>query len=367
MSSAAILIVEDEKTIALELRERLEALGYQVLDVARSSSEAIKKIEKLHPHILLTNLRFMGLGRDTPTEGYIREYQDTPIVYVVDRTSQATIRRAGTTGPFGYIFRPFDDKQIFATIETARIRHQLESKLRQSRQWLNTTLTSIGDGVIATDEQGLVRFINPIAMEHTGWQHAEAIERPLADVFVFLDENSHVPIDVLGIQNQLPEMASQQGFQGLLRSKNGTLIPVEANITSIKEGRDKIYGMVLVFRDVSQQREAMQEIRHQASRAEALMQVASQLNSQLELETVLNTICNITNRAIQATGTAVVLQDARRTVFRDRAIINLDPAWNEFRETRFEFPKEVLQDLLSREESVVVIQDFHQDFQPAVF
>ncbi|HEX9333838.1 MAG TPA: response regulator, partial [Anaerolineales bacterium] len=285
MPGTDVLIAEDEKSVAQELRGRLEELGYKVVDIAYSGEEAIEKTEKLRPHVVLMNIRLKGATDGIQTGSHIRDYHDTPIIYMIDYSSQATIRRAGTTGPFGYIFRPFDEKQIFATIEIALIRHQLESKLQQSRQWLNTTLTSIGDGVIATDEQGLVRFINPIAMEHTGWLHIDAIGKLLSDVFSLVDENSHDPIDILGIQNKLPRMNSKKGFEGLLLPRNGVAVPVEANLTSIKDGKGKIYGMVLVFRDVTQQRGAMQEIKRQADRAEALMQVASQLNSQLELET----------------------------------------------------------------------------------
>ncbi len=258
--------------------------------------------------------------------------------------------------PFGYIFRPFDDKQIFAIIETALIRHQLESKLQQSRQWLNTTLTSIGDGVIAIDEQGLVRFINPVAMEDTGWNHTDAIGKPLAEIFSFVDENSRQPIDLLGVENKL-SAASRRGFEGLLLPKNKTPIPVEANITFIKDGKGKIYGMVLVFRDVTQQREAMQEIKRQANRTEALLQVASQLNSQLELEIVLKTICEITNRSIKASGTALLLQGARKENFRLMAGISEDFTMQAYRGIRFEVPREFFQALLSRQNPVLLLQD----------
>jgi signal transduction histidine kinase len=115
--------------------------------------------------------------------------------------------------------------------------------------------------------------------------------------------------------------------------------------------------MVLVFRDVTQQRKAMQEIRHQANRAEVLMQVASQLNAQIELEPVLNIICEITNRTLKATGTAVFLHDSKKDVFRDMATTSENQALKAYQGTRFEIPTDVFQALLSREKPVVVIPD----------
>ena len=357
MSVTDILIVEDNHAVAQELRIQLEALGYKVVDIAASGQEAIEKTKTLCPQIVLMNIRLRGTIDGIQTSSDIRDEYDTPVIYMMDYSSQATIRRAGATGPFGYIFRPFDGKQIFATIEIAVIRHQLESQLQQSKQWLNTTLTSIGDGVIATDEQGLVRFINPVAMEHTGLSHVDAIGKPLSDVFSLVDERTREPIDILDNQNKLSSTVLRNSFDGLLIPKGTVPVPVESNITYIEDGKGKAYGMVLIFRDVSQQREAMQEIKRQANRAEALLQVASQLNSHLELKTVLNTICEIANRAIKATGTTVVLQMLPRNVFRVMAAISHDVGLKVSQEPHFEVPKEIFQELLSRENPVIVIKD----------
>jgi PAS domain S-box-containing protein len=357
MTATDILIVEDESLVAQELRGQLEEMGYRIVDVANSGEEAIAKLKQHHAHIVLMNLRLKGRIDGIQTGSLIRDHYDIPVIYMIDYNSQATIRRAGATGPFGYIFRPFDSKQIFATIEIAVIRHELESKLQQSRQWLNTTLTSIGDGVIATDEQGLVRFINPVAMQHTCWRHTEAIGKPLTQVFSLVDENTREPIDVLELQDNHSGGIAKNGFVGLLIPASGAPVPIEANLTSIADGKGKIYGMVLIFRDVTQQRESMQEIKRQANRAEALMHVASQLNSQLELKTVLNTICEITNQTIQANGTAVVLQGSQEEFFRDRAMISPDPELKAYQGIQFEIPKQIINAMLSRQNPVVMIQD----------
>ncbi|MGZ9235902.1 MAG: response regulator, partial [Anaerolineales bacterium] len=361
MSVTDILIVEDNESVVQELREQLDELGYKVVGVASSGREAIEKTKTLCPHIVLMNIRLKGTIDGLQAGSDIRDYYDTPVIYMMDYSSQATIRRAGATGPFGYIFRPLDGKQIFATIEVAVIRHQLESKLQQSKQWLNTTLTSIGDGVIATDEQGLVRFINPVAMEHTGWCHRDAVGNTLSDVFSLVDERTHEPIDILDHQNKLARAVLKNSFHGLLIRKDSVPAPVEANITYIEDGKGKAYGMVLIFRDVTQQREAMQEIKRQANRTQALLQVASQLNSQLELKTVLKTICEITNRAIRATGTTVVLQIVPKDVFRVMAAISHDPELKASQEPRFEVPKEIFEGLLTRENPVVVIRDVREE------
>jgi signal transduction histidine kinase len=175
------------------------------------------------------------------------------------------------------------------------------------------------------------------------------------DVFCLVDEVSRERIDPSGGPYNLPSQNPKRGVEGLLVAAGGGMVPVEANFTAIQDGKGRIYGMVLVFRDVTQQRETVREIKRQANRAEALMQVASRLNSQFELQTVLNTICNITNHTFKATGTTVYLR--HKEVFRNMAGMSNDLEFKTHQENSFEIPRDVLQALLSRENQVIVLQD----------
>jgi PAS domain S-box-containing protein len=357
MVAANALLITSDRTVAKELYKRLVRLGYVVMGVAASEEEAIQKIEAFKPDLIMTDIQLGSAGGGGIKTGkLIQVTYDLPVIYITESIGQATIRRARPTGPFGYVYKPFDDQQMLVTIETALTRYQLERKLKESRQWLNTTLTSIGDGVIATDEQGHVRFINPVATGYTGWQHLDAIGMPLSKVFSFVDEISHEPINLLLLEDGF-QAISKKGFEGILLPKNGKSIPIEASITSIKDEKGRVYGTVLVFRDVTQQREAIQEIRRQANRAEALVEVASQLNSQFELQTVLDTICKISYRTIKAAGAAVLLQDNRKENFRLMAAISHEPALTAYREIAFEISKEVFQGLLSRDNPVIELQN----------
>jgi PAS domain S-box-containing protein len=357
MSPTRILIVEMDGASARELAFHLQAFGYEIAGIAGSGEETLVKIGELDPDLVLMNIRLKGSIDGIQTGTLIRTYRNIPIVYLVDTSGQNTIRRAGLTEPFGYIFKPYDERRIFATLETALIRHELESRLHESRQWLNAILTSIGDGVIATDEQGRVRFINSIAMQQTGWNDAEAIGMSLPDVFRLLTEGSGEPIDILGKSGGPAPAAHEKGIAGILLSRAGKPIAVETNITSIQGGKGQVYGRVLAFRDVTRQRQILQEVRRQADRAEALVQVASRINSHLELDTVLSTICEITNRALQASGTVVLLQHPQKPVFLNRAATSGDPALRQYRGIQFEIPEEVFQLMLSRSRPVHIILD----------
>ena len=91
-------------------------------------------------------------------------------------------RRARVTEPYGYVLKPFDERELHVVIEMALYRHRMASELKDSERWLSATLRSIGDGVIAVDHLWRVRFMNPVAENLTGWPVERAIGRDLADV-----------------------------------------------------------------------------------------------------------------------------------------------------------------------------------------
>jgi PAS domain S-box-containing protein len=149
-----------------------------------------------------------------------------------------------------------DDERSF--IETL-CRHAAESYLRASRfehedqvrRWLDTTLRSIGDAVIATDEGGRVSFMNPVAEELTGWPEAEARGRPLEDVFSIVSEVTGAPAE-----SPVTKVLRQGKVIGLanhtrLRARDGTEIPIDDSGAPIRAEDGTITGVVLVFRDGS--------------------------------------------------------------------------------------------------------------------
>src|SRR6185436_13255810 len=120
----------------------------------------------------------------------IRQECHRPIVFLTAYSDEETVKRATSTEPFGYLLKPFEDAQLRTTIEMALYKHAAEQKLRASERRFAATLSSIGDAVIATDAQGRVTFMNPVAEALTGWPRQEAAGRPLPDVFCIVNEDT---------------------------------------------------------------------------------------------------------------------------------------------------------------------------------
>ena len=125
----------------------------------------------------------------------IRDRCQVPVVYLTAYADDETLQRARVTEPFGYLLKPFEDTQLRTVIEMALYKHTAERKLRESERRYAVTLASIGDAVIATDDQARVTFLNPVAEALTGWPQAEATGRPLAEVFHIINEETRQPVE----------------------------------------------------------------------------------------------------------------------------------------------------------------------------
>jgi PAS domain S-box-containing protein len=358
MTRARILVVESDKHKGLELQNYLMSMGYEVVGIAASGSEALECAARLHPDLVLMDMQMKGETNGVEAGEIILSRFEIPLIYLIAHTGEATLQRSKATRPFGYIFEPLDDKHALATIEVALLRNRLEKQLRESQQWLSTVLNSIGDGVLAVDEQARITFINPIAEALTGWQASEAVTKPLYQVFSIIDENSRGIVDIASAQDKAASTNDPQtNIVAILSSRTGNHIPVEITMSPIQKAGDAMGGMVLVFRDITERRRAMAEIKLQASRAEALVHVASQLNEQVELGTLLETVCIVTNRTLRATGTAVFLADPRTDIFRNMAYYSEEPLLSVHQGDHFEIRREVFESVVSRENPVVVIRD----------
>ena len=273
-----LLIVEDEMITARDLQDSLEELGYDVPEIASSGSEALDLAAALHPDLVLMDINLGGASRDgVEVAAELRDRFGLPVIYLTAYADQATLARASVTAPLGYLTKPFERRELHATIQMALVKRQLDEQLRQSESWYSTSLSSIGDGVIATDAAGRVKFINPVAEALTGWGLADAIGKPLGEVFPLSDRKTHA---------QRPDLATRvlTGHQTifleedtLLCSRAGSLVPVDDSAAPIRDARDgSLLGVVVVFRDLSEKQEMAAEL-ERARRLESLGTLAGGL------------------------------------------------------------------------------------------
>jgi PAS domain S-box-containing protein len=262
-----IMVVEDERIVAEDIAKSLALLGYRVLETYASGDEALLQIAIRKPDLVLMDIVLQGKINGIDAADTIRNRFDIPVVYLTAYADAKTLERAKKTIPYGYILKPFEDRELQSTIEMALYKHRMEKKLKENERWLSTILRSIGDGVIVTDKEGRVTFMNPVAESLTGWDES-AKGRPLEEVFRILSEKDRSIVEnpvcrvlregiVVGLANHT-----------LLVSKDGKEMNIDDSGSPVRDDRGEMTGVVLVFHDITERRrteQELQQIRHEES------------------------------------------------------------------------------------------------------
>ncbi|WP_051305612.1 hybrid sensor histidine kinase/response regulator [Desulfogranum mediterraneum] len=275
MEKIKILIVEDNPIVAEDLRVKLLNLGYGVTATATSGEQALQSVVEERPDIALMDIRLGSGMSGIDTALKLKEEYQLSVIYLTAHADDDTIARAKLTEPYGYIIKPFDDNELKSVIELALYKQQSDRRLRESNQWFKTTLNSLGDGVVATDMAGQITFINPVAVQLTGWPAAEAVGRPLEEVFEIIDEQTRKPQQ--NPASQVIDGAQVDGLasHSLLISREGREFPIKKSGAPIILGDREVLGAVLVFQDDSEAREAERNILAQKQKAEQYLDLAT--------------------------------------------------------------------------------------------
>ncbi len=334
-----ILVVEDENIVAWDIQESLERIGYKVLARAASGQQALRIVATMKPDLVLMDIQLQEEMTGLEAARQISSNYGIPVVFLTAHADDRTLEEAAQTNPFGYLVKPFQWRELHTTIQIALRRHELEKNAHAVQQRLSTTIHSIEEAAIATDNDGIVKLINPVAERLTGWQLEAAMGKHINQVLHLVTKKDCVEIEYpgwqamrLGITVSLPDPC-------FVRSKDGIETLVRDEAIPVKDHNGEVIGSVVVFHNLShensehrelQQRNheleefqftlisQLQEKNSQLQQALASVQVLSQVIAQVRPSADENQILQITiqeiGRALDADYCWVALHDDQHSI-----------------------------------------------------
>jgi len=155
------------------------------------------------------------------------------------------------------------------TVEDISERRAMQRALAESHELLRVTMESIGEAVITTDIEGRVRWMNPVAERMSGWGTSEAFRRPLEEVLPILDPLTLAPAENLALacvrDGALPEYSGDRTLMPRVGGDNPAILTIELSVAPIRSAGDEILGAVVLFHDVTAQKERSKEVERLAS------------------------------------------------------------------------------------------------------
>ncbi len=262
MANQRILIVEDEKIIALDLQRRLEKYGFEIVDLAATADTAVESAMANLPDIILMDIMLGGErdGIDAAIE--INGRVSIPIVFLTAYADERTVERAKAAEPVGYVLKPFKERELHTTIDIALYKARVDRTLKEQERLFAALLNNINDALVAVDENHTVRFLNPVAQNLTGMDEELAIGRKLAEVFQLVDEHTELDVSI--------PLDSIEGGKGIdfdnvfIINKQNARISVSGSVTPIMADHG-LEGSLIAFQDVTDIRQMSQIIEYQAS------------------------------------------------------------------------------------------------------
>jgi len=263
MKAAHILIVEDEALVAEDIKIHLEDIGYIVSGIIASGEDALSLLEGSIPDLILMDIMLNGKLDGIDVAKVIKEKYQIPVVFLTAYTDKEKLGRAMKTEPYGYLLKPFDERELRTTISVSLYKAESERKLRKSERLNSAILDSIADAVITTNKAYEVNYINPQAEILTGHllkdNKGESIKNIMKLVTTEQQMELYKSCDYI-IQQQYTSKHKQpiKKLSVDLMDSNNHIKPINISISliSYNDGNGGSDGLVIAFQDMTLHNEA---------------------------------------------------------------------------------------------------------------
>ncbi len=256
-----ILIVEDEALVVKDIQMRLERLGYAVSAIASSGEGAIQKAAETDPNLVLMDIVLKGDIDGVEAANQIGSRFNIPIIYLTAYADEKILQRAKITEPFGYIIKPFNDKELHSAIEIALYKHKVEMKLKKSEERYRELVQNANSIILRRDPKGLITFFNEFAQKFFGYTKDEILGKNVVGTIVPEKDTSgrdlKAMIEDIG---RNPERYTTNENENMRR--NGERVWVAWTNKGIINKDGHITEILCIGNDITEQKQLQKQLQH---------------------------------------------------------------------------------------------------------
>jgi DNA-binding response OmpR family regulator len=240
-----ILIVEDDEIISNLIAIMLEKKGYGITGRLISGEDAIIKAAELQPDLVIMDINLCGLLDGVEAAKYIFQLFQIPIIFLTGLFDETLVERAKSSQPYGYIMKPFSDKELTANVELALFNHNIRKKFFDAYPVSSPKkLLEAMEAAIITDTKGRIVFYNPYSTRLLDLPANKMQMSPLRDIVTFINDQTGEPFEDL-----VPEVVRQMlvvshEFNTELVTKSGKHRKVSVTARPVKDNHN---GLLAVF------------------------------------------------------------------------------------------------------------------------
>jgi diguanylate cyclase (GGDEF)-like protein/PAS domain S-box-containing protein len=253
---AKLLIVEDEAFIALEIKTRLQHMGYEVCGVVSHGEDAILQAEAMRPDLVLMDIRLKGEMSGIEAAAVIREKSRIPIVYLTSHADEETLQQAKWTAPSGYLLKPFQEKDLRVGIEMALHKHAMERQLLESEEKFRLVTESIDDVFwLSSPDFRELLYVSPAYEKIWGRRREDLHHDPLS----FLDGVHPLDREAVRALMEHPPLERLQLEYRIIKP-DGTISWVRDRRFPVLNAHGSPYRLAGVATDITAQKNAEQQL-----------------------------------------------------------------------------------------------------------
>ena len=294
MTNMRIMVVEDEGIVAMDLRNRLRRLGYEVPAIISSGEEAIKKAGELPLDLVLMDINLNRKMDGIEAAQQIHDRFDIPVVYLTAYSDEKTLERANVTEPFGYIMKPFEDRELHVAIRIAIYKHRADGRIKESEEKYRQLVESANSIILRIETSGVITFINRFAQDFFGYDEEEILGKNAVGTIIpeieSTGRNLKTMIEDIGLN---PDRYVNNLNENICR--NGSRVWIAWTNRPIRDDAGQITEILCIGNDVTERKHAEEELHRAKERAESATRAKSEFlaNMSHEIRTPLNGIIGI--------------------------------------------------------------------------